>query len=99
MAEPWWTIIGLGEDGPAGLSPASHAALAAGKVIFGGPRHLKLLGVQGHEWPLPFSVTPLLAHRGKKVVALASGDLVNPDFARLAGRVALVTGGGLTWRW
>ena len=27
MADPWLTIIGLGEDGPAGLSEASRAAL------------------------------------------------------------------------
>lgn len=76
MADPWLTIIGLGEDGPAGLAPASHAALAAAKVIFGGPRHLDLIGAgsKGHPWPVPFDPTPVLAHRGQPTVVLASGD-------------------------
>ena len=76
MAEPWLTIIGLGEDGPAGLSPASHAALAAAKVIFGGPRHLDLIGAggKGQAWPVPFDATPVLTQRGQPTVVLASGD-------------------------
>lgn len=70
------TIIGLGEDGLAGLSPASHAALAAAKVIFGGPRHLDLIGAagKGQAWPVPFDPTPVLAFRGQPTVVLASGD-------------------------
>ncbi len=76
MDNPWLTIIGLGEDGPAGLSPASHAALAAAEVIFGGPRHLDLIGAggKGQAWPVPFDPTPVLPHRGKPTVVLASGD-------------------------
>lgn len=76
MAEPWLTIIGLGEDGPAALSPASHAALATAKVIFGGPRHLDLIdaGDKGQPWPVPFDPTPVLAFRGEPTVVLASGD-------------------------
>ena len=76
MGNPWLTIIGLGEDGPAGLSPASHAALAAAEVIFGGPRHLDLIGAgsKGQAWPVPFDVAPVLALRGRAVVVLASGD-------------------------
>jgi precorrin-6B C5,15-methyltransferase / cobalt-precorrin-6B C5,C15-methyltransferase len=76
MRDPWLTLIGLGEDGPAGLSPASRAALDAAKVIFGGPRHLDLIGAgdKGLPWPVPFDATPVLAHRGKPTVVLASGD-------------------------
>lgn len=76
MADPWLTIIGLGEDGPEGLSPASHAALAAAQVVFGGPRHLALVdaGDRGQPWPVPFDPTPVLAHRGQATVVLASGD-------------------------
>ncbi|MDZ4087627.1 MAG: precorrin-6y C5,15-methyltransferase (decarboxylating) subunit CbiE [Tabrizicola sp.] len=75
-SDAWLTIIGLGEDGPEGLSPASHAALAAAEVIFGGPRHLDLIaaGGKGRPWPVPFDPTPVLAHRGKPTVVLASGD-------------------------
>ena len=76
MADPWLTIIGLGEDGPQALSPASRAALAAASVIFGGPRHLALAeaGDRGQPWPIPFDATPVLAHRGQATVVLASGD-------------------------
>ncbi|MGP3697975.1 precorrin-6y C5,15-methyltransferase (decarboxylating) subunit CbiE [Rhodobacter sp. NSM] len=76
MADPWLSIIGLGEDGPAGLTDASRAALAEADVVVGGPRHLALAGAgaRGMEWPVPFDVAPLLALRGRKVAALASGD-------------------------
>jgi precorrin-6Y C5,15-methyltransferase (decarboxylating) len=76
MADPWLTIIGLGEDGPEGLPPASRAALASALVIFGGPRHLALAdaGERGQPWPIPFDPTPVLAHRGQPTVVLASGD-------------------------
>jgi precorrin-6B C5,15-methyltransferase / cobalt-precorrin-6B C5,C15-methyltransferase len=76
MRDPWLTLIGLGEDGPAGLSPASHAALNAARVIFGGPRHLALIGAgdKGHPWPIPFDPTPVLAYRDEPTVVLASGD-------------------------
>jgi precorrin-6B C5,15-methyltransferase / cobalt-precorrin-6B C5,C15-methyltransferase len=76
MADPWLTIIGLGEDGPGGLSGASRAALARAEVIFGGPRHLDLAGAgdRGRPWPVPFATAPVLALRGRPVVVLASGD-------------------------
>ncbi|MES2539298.1 MAG: precorrin-6y C5,15-methyltransferase (decarboxylating) subunit CbiE [Pseudomonadota bacterium] len=76
MRDPWLTIIGLNEDGPAGLAPASHAALADAKTVFGGPRHLDLIGAgdKGQAWPVPFDPTPVLARRGTPVVVLASGD-------------------------
>ncbi|WP_058334165.1 bifunctional cobalt-precorrin-7 (C(5))-methyltransferase/cobalt-precorrin-6B (C(15))-methyltransferase [Phaeobacter sp. CECT 5382] len=74
--EPWLTVIGLGEDGLAGLSEASRKTLAAAKTIFGGPRHLELVGAgdRGQAWPVPFSTAPVLALRGQPVVVLASGD-------------------------
>lgn len=76
MADPWLTIIGLGEDGAAGLTEASRKAVAAADIIFGGPRHLALAGAgaRGREWPVPFTVAPVLAERGRRVVVLASGD-------------------------
>lgn len=76
MADPWLTIVGLGEDGPDGLSEASRTALARADVVFGGPRHLGLVAVggRGRTWPVPFRIDPVLAERGRKVVVLASGD-------------------------
>ena len=78
----WLTIVGVAEDGMAGLSAASRAALAQAEIIMGAERHLALLPELASEraelrtWPVPFAdgVTQLLALRGRKVVALASGD-------------------------
>lgn len=76
---PWLTIIGLGEDGPEGLSAAALAALDEAELVFGPPRHLALLGpipARTVEWPVPFAdgIALLLAHRGQRVAMLASGD-------------------------
>lgn len=76
MLDPWLSIIGLGEDGLAGLNDASRAALNTAEVVFGGPRHLALanVGARGRPWPVPFGIAPVLALRGKRVAVLASGD-------------------------
>ncbi len=76
MADPWLSIIGLGEDGLNGLPPASRAALNAAEIVFGAPRHLDLaeVGARGQAWPVPFDIAPVLAERGRRVAVLASGD-------------------------
>lgn len=76
---PWLTIVGLGEDGADGLSPASLKALQAAEIIMGAKRHLGLLpDVKAEliEWPVPFADgLPLLeTFRGQDTVVLASGD-------------------------
>ena len=76
---PWLTIVGVGEDGPEGLSPASRAALEAAEIVWGAPRHLALLpglGPRARVWPTPFAdgLREVLAARGRPVAALASGD-------------------------
>jgi precorrin-6Y C5,15-methyltransferase (decarboxylating) len=75
----WLTIIGIGEDGPDGLPPASRQALAQAELVMGSARHLALLGAWDCptvEWPVPFSegIARLMALRGQRVVMLASGD-------------------------
>jgi precorrin-6B C5,15-methyltransferase / cobalt-precorrin-6B C5,C15-methyltransferase len=76
MADPWLTIIGIGEDGLAGLSEASRKALAAAETVFGGERHLSLAGVtdRGRPWPAPFDTGVVLDCRGRPTAVLASGD-------------------------
>src|SRR5215470_9373500 len=76
VADPWLTIIGIGEDGLAGLSEASRKALAKAEIVFGGERHFELadIGGRGRLWPVPFDVAPVLACRGRPTVVLASGD-------------------------
>ncbi len=75
-SSPWLTIIGIGEDGLAGLSEASRNALERAETVFGGERHLKLAGIDGRgkPWPVPFDATSVLARRGRPTAVLASGD-------------------------
>ncbi|WP_372799905.1 precorrin-6y C5,15-methyltransferase (decarboxylating) subunit CbiE [Paracoccus seriniphilus] len=76
MTRPWLTIIGMGEDGPEGLTDASRQALAQARIVFGGARHLALarIGDRGRPWPVPFDISQVLACKPDPVVVLASGD-------------------------
>jgi precorrin-6B C5,15-methyltransferase / cobalt-precorrin-6B C5,C15-methyltransferase len=80
MAEgPWLTIVGVGEDGPDGLPPASRRAIAEAEVVMAPARHLALLpgiGAERIEWPVPFAdgLPVLHALKGRRVAVLASGD-------------------------
>ena len=83
------TVVGIGADGWAGLSPRSKAAIEQAGVLVGGPRQLALLpeAVPGRRIPLPSPLQPglselvaaqagsLAGHRqGAALVVLASGD-------------------------
>lgn len=76
MGNPWLTIIGIGEDGLAGLSDASRKALREAETVFGGERHLALAGIsdRGRAWPVPFDADIVLSCRGRPTAVLASGD-------------------------
>ncbi|WEZ82464.1 precorrin-6y C5,15-methyltransferase (decarboxylating) subunit CbiE [Rhizobium sp. 32-5/1] len=80
LQAPWLTVIGLGEDGLAGLGDAAKRCIASATVIFGGARHLELAGPlitgEAHVWASPFerSIDAILSLRGSPVVVLASGD-------------------------
>ncbi len=57
QGEPWLSLIGLGEDGAAGLCRDALAALNAAEIVFGGERHVALVGSVPGElrpWPQPF---------------------------------------------
>lgn len=80
QAAPWLSIVGIGEDGLAGLGDEAKAAISAAELVFGGTRHLELAdaAIRGerHSWLSPFerSVDAVLSARGRPVVVLASGD-------------------------
>ncbi len=79
MPMPWLSIVGIGEGGFDGLSTAARDLLGRAELVVGGKRHLALVALQGKptlEWEIPFSasVPKLLAHRGRRVVVLCSGD-------------------------
>lgn len=74
----WLTLVGIGEDGYAGLGDGARQALAAAQCIVGSARQLGLLPAelagQRELWPSPFSLEPVLARRGTPTCVLASGD-------------------------
>lgn len=80
MIERWLSIVGIGEDGVEGLSPVARTAISEAVLVVGGGRHLGLASalIQGAslQWPTPISdaYPMILAHRGRKVAVLASGD-------------------------
>ncbi|SOR31728.1 protein of unknown function [Methylorubrum extorquens] len=76
---PWLAIVGIGEDGRAGLSPTAAAALDAAEVVYGGRRHLALaapLAAETRPWPSPIDTAypGILARRGRPTCILATGD-------------------------
>ncbi len=82
-AEPvssrWLSIVGIGEDGRAGLSSAASAALDAARVVYGGRRHLALAGsldAESRVWPSPIqdAYPDILGQRGAPTCILATGD-------------------------
>jgi precorrin-6B C5,15-methyltransferase / cobalt-precorrin-6B C5,C15-methyltransferase len=74
----WLTVVGIGEDGYAGLGKAARRALLAAEQIVGAPRQLELLPpcirAPRQTWPSPFSLAPVMERRGTAVCVLASGD-------------------------
>ncbi|ABD07878.1 precorrin-6Y C5,15-methyltransferase (decarboxylating) [Rhodopseudomonas palustris HaA2] len=76
---PWLSIVGIGEDGVAGLSDKARALLANADLVIGGERHLAMVAALGRPtlpWRVPFAVSlpDVLAQRGRSVVVLCSGD-------------------------
>jgi precorrin-6Y C5,15-methyltransferase (decarboxylating) len=76
----WLTIVGIGEDGLAGLGDAAKQAIGQAEIVFGGKRHLELasgaISGEARAWPSPFdaAMRDVLALRGRKICVLASGD-------------------------
>jgi precorrin-6B C5,15-methyltransferase / cobalt-precorrin-6B C5,C15-methyltransferase len=76
----WLSIVGIGEDGIDGLSAAARELISAAEIVFGGRRHLALAAplIRGaaRPWPSPFdgAAEEVLAHRGRRICVLASGD-------------------------
>ncbi|ESZ43402.1 precorrin-6y methyltransferase [Mesorhizobium sp. L2C054A000] len=76
----WLTIIGIGEDGLAGLGDEAKRQIADAETVFGGKRHLALVAslIKGEQrpWPVPFDagMADVLALAGRRVCVLASGD-------------------------
>ena len=75
----WLSIVGVGEDGIDGLSPAARALVAQAALVVGGKRHLALmapLAAATLVWPSPIedALDAIEKRRGEPVSVLASGD-------------------------
>jgi precorrin-6Y C5,15-methyltransferase (decarboxylating) len=76
----WLAIVGIGEDGAAGLGQTAKQLISDAAFVFGGKRHLDhasaLIRGEAHAWPVPFDdgMTEILRRRGQSVCVLASGD-------------------------
>ncbi len=91
----WLSVIGIGEDGVAGLGDDAKARISAASVVFGGKRHLalakSLICGEARSWPSPFdsAVDAVVSLRGANVCVLASGDpFLHGVGATLARRIA-----------
>jgi precorrin-6Y C5,15-methyltransferase (decarboxylating) len=77
---PWLSIVGIGEDGVAGLSPVAQRLVSGAELVLGGKRHLALADslIQGRRlpWPSPIgkALPEIEKHRGRPAAVLASGD-------------------------
>jgi len=76
----WLSIVGIGEDGIAGLSPAARTLIAQASLVVGGRRHLALVAAATTgdflAWPSPpqAAFPAILARRDASVCVVATGD-------------------------
>jgi precorrin-6Y C5,15-methyltransferase (decarboxylating) len=78
--QKWLSIIGIGEDGLAGISPVARALIDRAEILVGGARHLAMLPPDDTRekltWasPIVTSIEAISRRRGRPVCVLASGD-------------------------
>jgi precorrin-6B C5,15-methyltransferase / cobalt-precorrin-6B C5,C15-methyltransferase len=78
--KPWLAVVGIGEDGLAGLSAPARTLVDTAELLVGGARHLDMIPATGVErilWDRPLSdtVDTIAALRGgRRVAVLASGE-------------------------
>lgn len=76
----WLTLVGIGEDGVAGLGEEARRRIAEAVLVVGGERQLRLAAPlirgEARPWPSPLrdGIAALLDYQGQAVVVLASGD-------------------------
>jgi precorrin-6Y C5,15-methyltransferase (decarboxylating) len=80
----WLAVVGIGEDGIAGIGPAARALIETAEVLVGGDRHLAMVPqtiaparrAERLVWRRPLAATfdDIAARHGRRVTVLASGD-------------------------
>lgn len=76
----WLNVVGIGEDGLEGLSPAARTLVNTAEVLVGGDRHLAMVPAdhpaERVHWGKPFeeSYAAIDARAGGRVTVLTTGD-------------------------
>lgn len=76
----WLSVVGIGEDGLAGVSAMARSLIERSEVLVGGERHLAMLPAHDPReklvWssPIAASLDEIRKRRGQRVCVLASGD-------------------------
>lgn len=76
----WLSVVGIGEDGLAGLSLVARTLIATAETLVGGKRHLAMVPADGAAerivWrqPLADTLPEIAMRRSTRVAVLASGD-------------------------
>jgi precorrin-6Y C5,15-methyltransferase (decarboxylating) len=91
MSDPWLHVVGIGEDGLDGLTPATRAVVEAAEVILGGDRHHDLSGnitAERLSWPSPFNamIETIRGLKGRRAVILVTGDPLSYSVGARIGR-------------
>ncbi|MBK8173748.1 MAG: precorrin-6y C5,15-methyltransferase (decarboxylating) subunit CbiE [Rhodospirillales bacterium] len=76
---PWLTVVGIGDDGLAGLNASTQALIATAELLVGGDRHQAMVPTTAAErltWTggVHRAAETIAAWRGRRVVVLATGD-------------------------
>lgn len=76
---PWLTVVGIGDDGLAGLSPSARALVDTAELLVGGERHQGMVPDTPAErltWQggVHRAAERIAQWRGRRVVVLATGD-------------------------
>ena len=87
MTGPWLSVVGMGEDGLDGLTPAARAIVESAELLAGSERLLALVPegpATRIAWPSPFDAMAarLEDWRGRRAVILATGDPLNYGVGR-----------------
>ena len=78
-AQPWLTVVGIGDDGLSGLTPAVRTLIETTELLVGGARHQAMIADFAAErltWDdgIPRAVEAIARWRGRRVVVLATGE-------------------------
>ena len=79
MTARWLAVVGIGEDGMAGLSARARNLVDGAEILVGGERHLAMIPPDNRRrlvWPRPLNqLLPRIAQfRGQAVCVVATGD-------------------------